>query len=204
MAKEFYGLDWIAHGIIDSVVDAFFPVLGVIEREVENVDSFVLESSTNDDAVLEPSLSDLDTIKSKEILVDDEKGQSDPEAPEQKQTSSLDSLRLKFQLPPSAPAFSVLRRLQPLFLRRGRLRSYFRRDQNVKSSSSSSATRTLIRMAAMRRIVTSLGRLLGTKGEVVAQMRKRHLIALNGPTSDSNAGEFAVHMGDIHGAYFSH
>ena len=41
-------IDWIAHGIIDSIVDAFFPVLGVIEREVEHLDSSILQPSSDE------------------------------------------------------------------------------------------------------------------------------------------------------------
>ena len=41
-------IDWIAHGIIDSIIDAFFPVLGVIEREVEHLDSSILQPSSDE------------------------------------------------------------------------------------------------------------------------------------------------------------
>lgn len=34
--------DWIAHGILDSVIDSFFPLLGKIEREVMEIEDVVL------------------------------------------------------------------------------------------------------------------------------------------------------------------
>jgi len=60
---------------------------------------------------------------------------------------------------------------------------------------------TLRRMARTRRLVTSLTRLLATKSEVVAQIRKR-LLTSGHPGLGNGAGkdddiEVAIHMGDV-------
>ena len=64
----------------------------------------------------------------------------------------------------------------------------------------------LIRMASTRRLVVSLTRLLGTKSEVMSQIRKR-LIG-NGlmgsstvPSERVQAGEMGIYLGDIQGFY---
>lgn len=61
-------------------------------------------------------------------------------------------------------------------------------------------------MAATRRIVTSLGRLLASKGDVIAQIRKRMRMASPeaasaGPGPGEIDGEIAIYMGDIQGEY---
>lgn len=66
-----------------------------------------------------------------------------------------------------------------------------------------STTMTLRRMARTRRLVTSLTRLLATKSEVVAQIRKRLLMAGhsglgNGAGKDDDI-EVAIYMGDVQG-----
>lgn len=66
-----------------------------------------------------------------------------------------------------------------------------------------STNTTLRRMARTRRLVTSLTRLLATKSEVVAQIRKRLLMAGhsglgNGAGKDDDI-EVAIYMGDVQG-----
>jgi magnesium transporter len=58
-------------------------------------------------------------------------------------------------------------------------------------------------MARTRRLVTSLGRLLATKSEVVLQIRKRLLIAgrsrMGNETSKGDELDVAIYMGDVQG-----
>lgn len=68
------------------------------------------------------------------------------------------------------------------------------------------ASKTLLRMAATRRIVTSLGRLLSSKGEVIAQIRKRmHMpspeVTNAGLALKALDGDIEIYMGDIQGNY---
>ena len=61
-------------------------------------------------------------------------------------------------------------------------------------------------MARTRRLVTSLARLLATKSEVVAQIRKRLLSSnpsgLGNGASEDDDTEIAIHMGDVQGTFF--
>lgn len=56
---------------------------------------------------------------------------------------------------------------------------------------------TLRRMVRTRRLVTALGRLLGTKSDVVTQIRKRLMRSAQGDTGE--ALEVAIYMGDVQG-----
>ena len=66
----------------------------------------------------------------------------------------------------------------------------------------SPATRTVYRMAKIRRLVTSLARLLSTKADLIGQIRKR--LVTGGEWSLNSDPELYIHMGDILGQYSSH
>jgi len=75
-----------------------------------------------------------------------------------------------------------------------------RQPQQTSSSSRS----PLRRMASARKLVTSLTRLLGTKSEVVSQIRKRltgrAMMGLNvGQFEQALAAEISIYLGDIQG-----
>jgi magnesium transporter len=59
------------------------------------------------------------------------------------------------------------------------------------------ATRTVYKMAKMRRLVTSLARLLSTKADLIGQIRKR--LVTRGEWSLDSDRELYIHMGDILG-----
>ena len=85
-----------------------------------------------------------------------------------------------------------------------RMRRIWRSKEKERAVSASSTT--LLRMAATRRIVTSLGRLLASKGDVIAQIRKRMRMASPEAASAGLGpgeidGEIAIYMGDIQGEY---
>jgi len=71
------------------------------------------------------------------------------------------------------------------------------------SRQSLSSPSPLVRMASTRRLVTSLTRLLGTKSEVVSQIRKRLIggavMSVSvGPFEQAIAAEVSIYLGDIH------
>ena len=107
------------------------------------------------------------------------------------------------------PRFASPQPTLPILLRRFRrylwrnLRSF--RGKGDRGDSPLSATQlTLRRMAMTRKLVTSLGRLLATKSDVVTQVRKRLI-----RTADQNAkmgqlsqeSDLAMYMGDLQGKF---
>jgi magnesium transporter len=88
--------------------------------------------------------------------------------------------------------------IRPLFRR---ARRHIWRQLWEKPDIPPSATQlTLRRMVRTRRLVTALGRLLGTKSDVVTQIRKRLMRSAQGDTGE--ALEVAIYMGDVQGRRF--
>lgn len=77
----------------------------------------------------------------------------------------------------------------------------------VQRTAANSTASTLYRMARTRRLVTSLTRLLATKSEVVAQIRKRLLTSgqsgLGNGAGKHDDIEVAIYMGDVQGKFNS-
>ncbi|TDL28630.1 hypothetical protein BD410DRAFT_893604 [Rickenella mellea] len=210
--------DWIAHGLLDSIVDSFFPVLNGVENEIEELDALVLEhagrplasagltqkqySSPTEAVVLEVSVEKAEKHALASGTHNEKSGE--PASKEHLLSSSLP--RARFSLPSAVlmPSFS-LRRLRHSVRRRIYGPST---GHNVDTPKSPSPTyQALVRMAATRRIVTSLSRLLATKGEVVMQMRKRlHMIGSNGGglnISSSEIHEVDYHLSDVQDHIFT-
>ncbi|KNZ77430.1 Putative metal ion transporter C17A12.14 [Termitomyces sp. J132] len=131
--------DWIAHGILDSIVDSFFPLLEEIEQEVAAIEDLVLTAGGGG-APVSPRQYDVPLMRT---------------------SRKLDEKQLWANVP----------------------------------SHLSPTQMTLRRMARTRRLITSLTRLLATKSEVVAQIRKR-LLTVNGTRRDDNL-DVAIYMGDV-------
>ncbi|KAH8120176.1 hypothetical protein DFH11DRAFT_1558780 [Phellopilus nigrolimitatus] len=210
--------DWIAHGLLDSIVDSFFPILAAIEKEVKEVDDLVLRNPTTpetkesmkmEEAAVEQtdaSFSNHDSFeKEKAVLTGcyfaDEENEKRDEAGKEGTTRLSLPVGIKIYRSP----FILFCRLEIAvrsFLWKRMMERKFRQIVE-KDQFMSSTSKTLLRMAATRRIVTSLGRLLGTKGDVVAQIRKRLLTTSVEASSARlgmgvlDAGEVAIYMGDI-------
>ncbi|KAG6911995.1 hypothetical protein DXG01_000243 [Tephrocybe rancida] len=184
--------DWIAHGILDSIVDSFFPLLEEIEREVVAIEGLVLTAGGGapyPGAQHEPSARlthdlgerELKSTRTHELH---EKGLQ-PLDLEKHPTASLD---VKFSSPQLTTSLAF-RRMKRLISKR------WRRFWAKDISQLGSAQITLRRMARTRRLVTSLTRLLATKSEVVAQVRKRFL-SVNRSEQDDDL-DVAMYMGDV-------
>jgi magnesium transporter len=182
--------DWIAHGIIDSVVDSFFPVLKGITREVEEVEGMVagMDDDHTDDHSPQNSAeaadstqretvdsSNTSTLASEKQGVYDEKLQRMTMSGTAQHTSNWFS-RWKDTIQKTAgmywPPVRHPRRHQPT--------PRLRRQQQ------------LLKMTTTRRLVTTLARLLHSKSEVVAQIRKRL----------SGQGEVAIYLDDVQGTLY--
>jgi magnesium transporter len=192
----FYGqclsIDWVAHGILDSIVDSFFPYLEDVDEEVLRMEDLVFsegDSGGNENAKAggaglstqpQPVPLDLEKVV---CGIPKEKSEHDPEAP-----------RRVFRL------FPGLRRIRQW---RHFIQSILESMSLVRRSKSISTAITLRRLAKTRRLVTSLTRLLATKSEVIAQIRKRLLTPNHtGIGFGENVAEdidVAIYLGDVQG-----
>ncbi|KAJ7092686.1 hypothetical protein C8R44DRAFT_816287 [Mycena epipterygia] len=180
--------DWIAHGILDSIVDSFFPFLQGLEREVIAIEDIVFSGGSNTRASDSPS-GGFNVEKSTPEPKDIEKT-SWPDELSEKNVARLDTTRAYFSLP------------WPPFIAKGKINipKRWKAAPPTKTRPSPTAS-TLHRMARARRLVTSLSRLLATKSEVVAQLRKRLLTSVQSGTSkvsgDRESAEVAIYLGDV-------
>ncbi|KAJ3987781.1 hypothetical protein F5890DRAFT_679574 [Lentinula detonsa] len=181
---------WIAHSLLDSIVDSFFPFSDVIEKEVMAMEQLVYPSDT---------IATLDIPAKSEILdLDPERISSEKEALPTLSKKNL--LKLESTFTGTRTHFALSRPPLPLLYRRflRYMRSFWQPSPSTEKSVPSSTMITLRRMARTRRLVTSLTRLLATKSEVVAQIRKRLLTGLgNGNAGNSEDAEVAMYMGDV-------
>lgn len=198
---------------MDSIVDSFFPFLEEIEKEVIAIDDLVFSGSQDhtsakddvaDAALLPLPETNIPSLELKEITA--------------KESSSVDR-HLYFD-EKQATNDSTSEDIRPRFIRpRLTIPLVFRRWKRFLSGSWSrlwkksvtlpNATNlTLRRMARTRKLVTTLGRLLGTKSDVVTQIRKRLVAASqsglgNRMTTKGEELEVAIYMGDVQGISIS-
>ncbi|KAI8990503.1 hypothetical protein BD414DRAFT_483861 [Trametes punicea] len=197
--------DWIAHGILDSIVDSFFPFLEVIEKEVLDIENIVFSSGDRPNPTVKqkPAITRAGSSASghtpvpedcRAVVVDlDEKHSLVDVAKE-----SIKPMRAKprFSIPTSllllirrtiraiCDAIASIPRFQPI---------------DIHAPEYRNASTTIHRVARTRRLVTSLTRFLAVKSEVVTQVKKRLLTrgewGLGTGTEDDL--DVFVYMGDI-------
>jgi magnesium transporter len=117
-------------------------------------------------------------------------------------SSPMDAVRTRFSLPRLTISL-FLRRLKRAVLSISISLSI---SVETRRTARSSTAPMLRRMARTRRLVTSLARLLATKSDVIAQIRKRLLTTGqsglgNGAGKDGDI-EVVIHMGDVQGESF--
>ncbi|KAF9015124.1 hypothetical protein BDQ17DRAFT_1340517 [Cyathus striatus] len=189
--------DWIAHGLLDSIVDSFFPFLDEIEQEVIAIEELVFTGvpeavrPSNHIPAGVPSPPPSSTVLAEES----ENHSIEFEEKPFRKVKAEESIR---------PQFARPRPIIPLLFRH--LKRFFIQQWlsvcGMMDAPPSSTALTLRRMARTRRLVTSLSRLLATKADVVAQIRKRlhdfDRIGLGNGTSKVNDLEIAMYMTDVH------
>lgn len=200
--------DWIAHGLMDSIVDGFFPIINSIEQEVDDIDSIVADIDAP-----RPTTSPAEPPKGSppELPSPSEKlgGDSNNGSPTVRATSPDPEKDISPKAEPAAIRFkdpfyhsytsSVSRNVKAALhlFRRHILR------QRHDSPGASSRGALLLRMAASRRLVTALTRILTPKSEVVTQMRKRLTMSggVIGPSKavGSSGLELDIYFGDVQG-----
>lgn len=185
-------IDWIAHFILDSIVDSLVVLLQEIEADVMQFEDLVfsgdeawnLESKdsslrTQESATIVAALADPEKIDNPGTLIMLEKPVHGA-----LKTQRKDGAR--FLLPTAPPIRRLKRFIQSLWRRK---------DVKNLEMPTMTTNRSLLRMARTRRLVTSLGRLLASKSEVMTQIRKRLLSERGIGTSDDV--EVAMYMGQV-------
>lgn len=211
--------DFLCHGLIDSIVDSFYPVFHNIEREVESLEELIISIGDRTDkelqrergmgdvtdllrvvqggAAIEQAAAELHKVPSSPTIAtgtDNEKGT--------RGSRKMLAFTIAESKAVAKPLVARLREAVAQADRRvGWLLPFRRRRVRPKQTMV-----TLLRMTNTRRLVTQLGRLLAAKSEVVAQLQKRFMhVSGTGHELDwggSGAhGEIAVYMGDVQGAH---
>lgn len=182
--KEAPGADEIAHGLLDSIVDAFFPLVRYVDGEVDDIDSLSIDPSADPKAhptPPPPPSSEQDSIEM------NEKGCPPPSSPPaMSRTQWFDHVqgvlpRVHF------PHWLVFIRLFLLPTTNGQKKHYEQPDQQVMTRS-----QMIKHITHMRKVVTGLTRLLGAKHAVVGEMRKRMAEQTKG---------FDAYIGDVEGKW---
>lgn len=188
--------DWIAHGILDSVVDSFIPFLKEIEQQVSAVESLIFSHnhvSSSPNTLVDINHIPMDDLSNLKI-------EKHPETPPS--LKEVGENTSSWNPPLSRPHFTQF--IQRLKRNLHNLFKAFATSREVRAKPTrATTTNTLLRMARVRRLVTSLARLLATKSEVVSQIRKRFLIGgrqTASPTGNEDV-EIAIYMGDVQGKY---
>ena len=197
--------DWIAHGLMDSIVDSFFPFLEVIEKEVLEIEHLVFSAG---DTPADQEQESSPTVSVQRSSVTDVSLAPEKRDPELSEKISIDFAMASTKSIAPKPHFTSPTSI-PLRVRRAR-RIVFEyisslprfKTIDTKSPNYHHPTTTIHRMARIRRLVTSLTRFLAVKSEVVAQVKKRLLTkgewGLGTGTEDDL--DVFVYMGDVQGA----
>lgn len=215
--------EWIAHGLLDSIVDAFFPLISHIDDEVDEIDTLVIDPSNTakkekckpehlplEALNISSGKTDVIELQEKEAVT----GNFAKPKPKKKKRRPL-SKRIRRGWKQLRKGVNKRHHDFQMWFNRSHLGkgtnaviSYLRRTFGSRHSNRLDAspafqpiydrTSLLHRMTEMRRLVTGLTRLLGAKHQVVTRLRKR--AALGG-------GEVGVYISDVQGkriCYVSH
>ena len=196
--------DWIAHGILDSVVDSFFPFVAQVDKEVAQVDKFLYSNPDDSEPAAKAGSNKPRPSSDSTLDAVDEKNKDDGTSTSADDEKPLSPVR------PQRQVKTAMFRASPLpislYFRRARR---FIKSRLFKTSTGTGigepwipqqanpATRTVYRMAKIRKLVTSLTRLLSTKADLIRQIRKR-LVPREEWSLDSDP-ELYIHLGDILG-----
>jgi magnesium transporter len=171
-----------------------------IEKEVMAIESVVYNEDSPGSTVTVPP-SSLALARTSRPLTSEEKALSTNLLADEKNmffrdVASIRTTKTQFSLPRLTYGL-MLRRLRRAFSRfMGLFKPSRSKSRNVKPSFSR-ASFDLRRMARTRRLVTSLARVLATKPEVVAGIRKRLMTADLLVAGDD--AEVGIYLGDVQG-----
>jgi magnesium transporter len=177
-----------------------------IDKEVDQIDIFLHSDPDNSEDVVkadptkpEPSSdSDLDIVDEKKddasTSAYDEKPPLSPARPQQR-------VKIAMFRASSFPISLYVRRVKR-FLKSKLLKTPAGAGVGEPRTPTDPAIHAVHKMVKIRRLVTSLTRLLSTKADLIGQIRKR--LVTRGEWSLDNDPELYIHLGDILGQWPSH
>jgi len=169
--------------LLDSIVDAFFPLVRYVDSEVDDIDSLSIDPSTDPKAhpaPPPPPPSEQDSIEL------NEKGAPPPASPVAAAPRNAWFSQIHGYLPHiQFPRRFVYIRLFLLPTSNAHKKHYEQPDKQIMTR-----PQMIRHITHMRKLVTGLTRLLGTKHSVVGEMRKR--------LAEQSKG-FDAYIGDVEG-----
>ncbi|ORY26334.1 hypothetical protein BCR39DRAFT_498322 [Naematelia encephala] len=188
--EEDQSADWVAHGLLDSIVDAFFPLIRYVDGEVDDIDSLTIDPTTDPKkpVVSSPSPNLSETSISEESIEMSEKfgekalqeWRQPPIPPRPPIWKRYTIPRIKIHIPRPLVYFRLF------FLPT----TSARRSKHEKMAEQIFDRSTMLkRITDMRRLVTGLTRLLGAKHQVIGRLRKR--------ARDGGSSAVDAYMGDV-------
>ena len=179
---------------MDSIVDAFIPLINSIEPEVESVDDLVTGIGAGAEFHEGRAVTPGDHVPVSPTRQVEPPGKDRASRRASSPNENLDNKELSGPLPTSSatpgprPAHTIIRWCQQIS---SKLKAITRRVPFLRlrrQRKVSSLMQTLLKMSHTRRKVILLTRLLGPKNEIIGHLRKRLL-----------AGELATQLGDVQG-----
>jgi Mg2+ and Co2+ transporter CorA len=203
--------DWIAHGMFDSIVDAFFPLLNFLETEIAEIETLT-------DEPFPQTRRDAAKMQKKKLIGMEQKtkaGSLPSWVTHEKQEREVLRIMPKVALSSTAvqmlPSMLVTRRShlvkravvdvsivaprRSLAQRIFGLKRFRAKAIGFHSNSALDQKTMLRRITDTRKIVTGLSRLLAPKNDSVRGLRKR-LVDLRAPSISTT--EMSIYMGDVH------
>ncbi|WVQ75660.1 hypothetical protein IAR50_005289 [Cryptococcus sp. DSM 104548] len=168
-----HGADWIAHGLIDSIIDAFFPLIRYVDGAVDDIDSLTIDPTTDPRKTAE-------ILESVEAAVEGDPSTNGGTRPAQGRKHSLGTkpaLLVKkpfFRQLLSPPKIHLPKPLIYVRLFFFPITSAVKRHHEQAQPKTVFDRSTMLRnITDVRKLVTGLTRLLGAKSVVIARLRKR-------------------------------
>ncbi|OXH76108.1 cation transporter [Cryptococcus neoformans] len=200
LANPDHGADWIAHGLLDSIVDAFFPIIRYVDGAVDDIDSLTIDPTTDPkktSAYLGLGLGSVmagtdedgnERFKHGE-LGSGKKRNGLWRTPDHSLTQHISlRKRLRATFPHFCPPPRLLRTFIYLRLFLLPTSSAVKRKHDQASKTLFDRSTMLKNMTDMRKLVTGLTRLLSAKGTVIGRLRKR---------AKEEGGTVEAYIGDV-------
>ena len=183
--------DWIAHDILDSIVDSFFPFLESIEMEAVAIDEAIFSGSLPAESPKSPRVVSIITERTR--INNDFQWEKYADKDEKFQYSP----RLRFVVPHLTVSLMFHR------IKRFISNAWKSCTWTVEPPPTPIPSQlTLRRIGSTRKLVTSLVRLLGTKSDVLTAFRKRLMrttVLKHKSTPGRSSDELTIYSGDVQG-----